>query len=444
MNTNRNIKTVSFYTLGCKLNQAETETIAADFRARGYRVVPFKSEADLTVINTCTVTNDADSKSRQVIRGAIKASPSGRIVAMGCYAQVRAGDLAAIEGVDLVLGTSEKYRLAEYLEQLTGKQSEKPLVFVNGFGDSEKYLETPFISATSRTRAFLKIQEGCDYYCSYCIIPFARGRARSRGYAESIREAGRLAADGYREIVLTGINIGTWQDDDGRDLADLLAGLSAVAGLERIRISSIEPNTVTDRLLSLVAERPNICPHLHVPLQSGAASVLERMRRKYSPDDFRKLLERIGKIAPGIALGTDVIVGFPGETDMEFQQTVDLIRESPFTYLHIFRYSERTGTVASRLPEQVDFQVKKKRAAILHELGAEKKREYIRAYLGTVQPVLFETTDAGGWLSGMTANYIRAKIRGDSVLTNCIRPVRLQADTGSYVRGELAEGMVSP
>ena len=436
MNRQIPIKTVSFHTLGCKLNQAETDAIAADFQSQGYKIVPFRKAADLIVINTCTVTDKADSKSRQMIRNAIKASPQGRIVAMGCYAQIRPEELSAIDGIDMVLGTNEKYHLLQFLKELESGNHVEPLVYVNDIGDITNYHESPFISATGRTRAYLKIQEGCDYYCSYCIIPFARGKARSRPFYDCLNEARSLVEKGYRELILTGINVGTWHEDD-RQLADLLDGLSSVAGLERIRVSSIEPNTVSERLLEMVAERDNICPHLHIPLQSGSPAVLRRMRRKYLLLDYYGLAERIAKIAPDIAWGTDIITGFPGETEDEFQQTISAIQELPFTYLHIFRYSERYGTIASKLPGKVDFQVKKKRAVILRELSTKKKRKYIQKYIGRDQLVLFETTDTQGLFTGMTPNYMRVKVESDQALTNTIQTVKIIRDFGSYVEGQL-------
>ena len=299
------IRRVSFHTLGCKLNQAETAAIAALFARRGYEVVPFRQAADLTYINTCTVTNEADAKSRQIIRQAVRASPGGRVVAVGCYAQVRPEEVAvgcyaqvrpeevaALDGVDMVLGTHEKYQIFDLLDRLEEGKRERPLVLVTDTGDLETYDESPFISATSRTRAFLKVQEGCDYACSYCIIPMARGRARSRPLASCLSEVRRLVAEGFREVVLTGVNVGTWVDGDHR-LHHLLAQVSDVAGLRRIRVSSIEPNLVTDELLKVVAERENICPHFHVPLQHASDRILRAMRRRYTMADYRRVMDRI-------------------------------------------------------------------------------------------------------------------------------------------------------
>ncbi len=432
------IKNISFYTLGCKLNQAESAALANAFGVRGYNIVPFMSPADLTVINTCTVTNDADSKSRQAIRKAIKASPNGRTVVIGCYAQIKPHDLANIAGVDMILGTREKFNLPDYIRELEQDCPEKPLVYVNSFGEEEEYSEAPFISTTSRTRAYLKIQEGCDYYCSYCIIPFARGKPQSRRRIDCLKEAHHLVAKGYRELVLTGINIGTWQEG-ALDLADLLEQLSDIPGLERIRISSIEPNTISDRLLGLVVERPNICPHLHIPLQSGSPTVLERMRRKYSSADYQQLADRIAAITPGIAWGTDLITGFPGETEQEFEETTAIIEQLPLTYLHVFRYSDRTGTVASKLSDQVDFHVSKDRAAVLRELGRKKKHAFQQQFIGSVQPVLFESADSDGGSAGNTPHYVRVRVPAGAGLENTIRPVKLERVDKSVIHGSLAD-----
>lgn len=430
-----NSPTVSFQTLGCKLNQSETNAIQQEFVNRNYKIIPFGETADISVINTCTVTNQADSKSRSVIRKAINASPEGKIVVTGCYAQIRPDDIKAIKGVNLILGTSEKHRLFDYLDD---NSESKVLVFVNESGEIDSYDDSKFISSTTRTRAFLKIQEGCNYYCSYCIIPFARGKARSRDYDKVINEAKRLVEAGYREIVLTGINIGTYQHQNGElyKLHDLLVGLSDIDGLERIRISSIEPNTITKDLLYLIKERENICPHLHVPLQSGSDTILAAMQRKYEFKEYLEVINDITSILPDVALGTDIIVGYPGETESLFQQTVKRVIELPFTYLHIFRYSSREGTVASLMEDQIPESVKKERSAVLREVGLKKKREYVRGFVGKTLPVLVETQQEDGTYSGLTPNYLRSVVRipqnfkCKSGYTNTIIPVRFNMKRG--------------
>lgn len=429
----RPIQSVSFKTLGCKLNQSESDAIMAKFQENQYSVHPFGDEVDLTIINTCTVTNDADSKSRATIRRAIRNSPKGRVVVTGCYAQVKPEDIQAINGVDLILGNDEKYHIFDHLDKLQLGKLEEPLTIVNDAGEFASVSEDGFTSATSRTRAFLKIQEGCDYYCSYCIIPFARGKARSRPFVQTIDEARKLVDQGYREIVLTGINIGTYHTDDGkRHLVDLLAALEQLNGLDRVRVSSIEPNTVTDDLLHLVAASDVICNHLHIPLQSANDDQLNAMNRKYRLDEYAALMARFRQILPNAALGTDVIVGFPGETDTHFEKTLEFIQQQPFTYLHIFRYSPREGTVAAKLQDPVEFHEVKRRSAILHQTGQMLKSAYASQYVGKTMPVLFDQWH-NGYASGYTRNYLRVQVPSADDLTQTILSVQMtHSDKGSF------------
>jgi threonylcarbamoyladenosine tRNA methylthiotransferase MtaB len=349
----------------------------------------------------------------------------------------------AIEGVNLILGTAEKHHLFDHLDGIN--DSREPLVFVNDSGEMDSYDESLFVSSSTRTRAFLKIQEGCNYYCSYCIIPFARGKARSRSYVSTIEEAKRLVGEGFREIVLTGINVGTYQHENGEitHLHDLLSGLSDIDGLERIRVSSIEPNTITDDLLHLVKERENICPHLHVPLQSGSDTILETMQRKYTIKEYLEVIERIRTILPDTALGTDVIVGYPGETEKLFQETAERVAELPFTYLHIFRYSPREGTVAARMTEQVPEPVKKERSAVLREIGIKKKKQYAQRFVGKTMPILVENRLDDGNYSGLTPNYLRTMVNmaksteQRASFTNTIILARLIERNGFNLVGEL-------
>ena len=467
------INRVSFRTLGCKLNQAETDAIAALFRQRGWQVVPFRQESDLTFINTCTVTSEADAKSRQAIRQAIRqavqASPRGRVVAAGCYAQVRPEEVAALEGVDLVLGTREKYHIMELLDQLDGtgpshplrRAQDRPLVRVGDIGEVETYDEAPFISSTTpsgpdvlsgtgRARAFLKVQEGCDYNCSYCIIPTARGLGRSRPLNDCLKEARRLVAEGYREIVLTGVNIGTWEADDlpgtprgsaqGQGLLfhDLLAVVSRVEGLRRVRVSSIEPNLITDELIRLAAERENIAPHFHVPLQHASDRVLKAMRRRYSIADYRKVIERIAAAIPDAAIGADVMVGFPGETEDDFRQLVEALTELPLTYHHVFRYSEREGTVASRITAAVDPAVRKERSCVLREISRKRRLEVARRSIGQTRLVHFEHPNSDRHWEGLTDNYLRVRVPITAPLDDPFQPVRLTRYNDSTLFGRLS------
>jgi threonylcarbamoyladenosine tRNA methylthiotransferase MtaB len=403
------IRTVSFHTLGCKLNQAESDALAALFAQRGYRIVPFRQAADLTVINTCTVTGEADAKSRQVIRRAVAASPGGRVVVVGCYPQVKSEEVAALEGVDLVLGTREKHRLPDLLDRLEGGKRDKPLVMISELGATETWDESPFIAAAARTRAFLKVQDGCNYTCSYCIVPLARGRGRSRPLESCLEEARQLVDRGYQEVVLSGINLGTWREGDRR-FQDLLEQVSRVEGLQRIRISSIEPNLVTDEVVQLVAGRDNIAPHLHVPLQHAADRMLKAMRRPYRMDDYRQVVDRILAAVPEAAIGADVMVGFPGETEEDFGRLAHALTELPLAYHHIFRYSEREGTLAAGMGEQVAPVVRKERSAILHEISRERRRAYAEHFLGQTRWVHFEHPGENGTRVGLTDNYLRVKV----------------------------------
>ncbi len=457
------IRRVSFHTLGCKLNQTETDTVAARFRQRGWRVVPFRSEAELTFINTCTVTAEADAKSRQAIRQAIRravrVSPRGKVVVAGCYAQVRPDEAAVLEGVDLVLGTREKWRVLELLDLLEGRKPGRPLVRVGDLGEVMTWDEAPFISATARTRAFLKVQEGCDYHCSYCIVPAARGRGRSRPLDYCLKEGRRLVAEGYREIVLTGVNIGTWEDGglpgtpresaqgQGLRFHDLLAAVSGVEGLRRVRVSSIEPNLITDDLIRLAAERENIAPHFHVPLQHASDRVLKAMRRRYRFTDYRTVVERIAAAIPDAAIGADVMVGFPGETEDDFKQLAGALGNLPLTYYHIFRYSEREGTVASRMTDAVDPALRKERSAVLREISRQRRLDVARQAIGQTRLVHFERPDGNGhWegpsgpglLTGLTDNYLRVRVPVSRPLDDPFQPVRLTEYNDSTLMGRLS------
>ncbi|UCH61839.1 MAG: tRNA (N(6)-L-threonylcarbamoyladenosine(37)-C(2))-methylthiotransferase MtaB [Fidelibacterota bacterium] len=442
------IRQVSFNTLGCKLNQAETDAIATLFRRRGWQVVPFRQESDLTVINTCTVTGEADAKSRQAIRQAIRraarTSPQGKVVVAGCYSQIRPEEAASFEGVDLVLGTREKWRILDLLEQIEGNGPDLPLIHVGNIGVAETYDEAPLVSApipsgcrTGRTRAFLKVQEGCDYHCSYCIVPAARGLGRSRPLESCLEEVCRLVAEGYREVVLTGVNIGTWQEK-GLRFNDLLAAMSRVDGLRRIRVSSIEPNLLTDEIIRLVAERENIAPHFHVPLQHASDRVLKAMRRRYCIADYRAVLERIVTAIPDAAIGADVMVGFPGETEKDFRQLAGTLTDLPLTYHHIFRYSERSSTAASHIIGAVDPVVRKERSAVLREISRQRRRQVARRSIGQTRQVHFERPDGNGSWEGLTDNYLRVKVPVPMALDDPFQPVQLTGYGNSALLGRLS------
>lgn len=405
-------KTVTFKTLGCRLNQAEMDAVAMRLRARGLEILPFGEPADLTVINTCTVTQDADRDSRYAIRQAIRKSPRGRIVVTGCYAQMRPEAVRAIDGVDLVLDNSEKHRLVDYLELPQSEKFEKPV----------------WRDEVSRTRALLKIQDGCDYHCSFCIIPFARGRARSLAFNNLIREAEDLVAQGFKEIVLTGVNIGTYCSEENgkpRRFVDLVDRLQEIEGLARLRISSIEPNTVTASLLRLMGRSSVICPHLHIPIQSASDDILFAMRRKYRKAKLQRLMDRIRQKVPEAGIGTDVIVGFPGETEAYFQETVSFLETSGFSYVHVFPFSAREGTPASKMRDRIPEEVVRKRTKILRNLSMKLRAGFARDFLGKQMPVLFEEPRKL-FQTGLTPNYLRVLIPSTTDLRGTVHNVTLE------------------
>ena len=432
--TNNAIKTVNFKTVGCKLNQSETDVIGQQFTTKGYELKKFGDEVDLTIINTCSVTNAADRDCRALIRQAIKTSPKARIVVTGCYAQVAPQDIKKIAGVDLILGNQEKFKIFDYLKSIEAKLVDEPLVYVNERGKITTTSDPETIASTSRSRAFLKVQDGCDYFCTYCIVPFARGRARSVPYADILHEAHGLADKGFKEIVLTGVNIGTYHDtEQNKSLTDLMRALQQIKGLERMRLSSIEPNLVTNEMIDLFKTSSVICPHFHIPLQSGDNATLASMHRKYSIEDFASLVTRIRKDLPLAAIGTDVIVGFPGETDEQFEDTMHFIIDEQLAYLHIFSYSPRKGTAAAHSSQQVSVATIKKRSRILHEVGTKLRLDYYKNFIGKTVSVHFDQTK-GENILGYSENYIRVAVPYKNIKRGNIMPVRLTGlDTGKII-----------
>lgn len=403
-------KTVALTTLGCKVNQYESAALATMFWQRGYTVVDFTEPADIYVINTCTVTHLGDRKSRQLIRRATRNNPDALVVVTGCYAQTSPGELLAIPGVNLVVGTQDKSRIVDLVEEFESRGG-GPLAFVRDVFEDREFEEMPVPALPSRVRAFLKIQEGCNNYCAYCIIPYARGPLKSRDPEKVLSEAGRLIAEGFKELVLTGIHTGAYGQDrpEGIRLADLLERLVEIPGLLRLRLSSVEPMDVTDKLVEIMATRPNVCRHLHIPLQSGDDAVLARMRRHYTTAEFCRLVEKIRGRIPGIAITTDVIVGFPGETDAQFENTIHFVREMGFARLHVFKYSPRRGTAAASFPNQVSAPVKESRSRRLIALGEELARSFASRHIGENVSVLVEGPSPAGerLFEGLTDNYLR-------------------------------------
>jgi threonylcarbamoyladenosine tRNA methylthiotransferase MtaB len=422
-------KKVSFHTLGCRLNMSETGSIAQGFVDRGYEVVEFGEEADVVFLNTCTVTDSADSTCRNLIRKAQKSSPEGKIVVAGCYAQMEAEKISKMTGVDLILGNSEKYKVFEYLHE-----DDEQTIKVDKSFEFWGAATTP---ADSHTRAFLKIQDGCNYVCSFCIIPFARGRSRAISIDDAINEAKGLIGRGFKEIVLTGVNIGEYESASGEKLADLVEKLLSLEGLERLRMSSVEPNTITDELLAVMRKSPKFLDHFHIPMQSGDDTILKNMRRKYTVDDYKRVIGTIKKYYPEAAIGADMITGFPGETEEQFLNTFNLARELPITHFHVFPYSKRKNTTAAAMDGHIQHGVKKDRVRRLIMLGEAKLNAFMHDNIGKTSNVLFEEIDKSGYWSGLSSNYIRVKVKSDEDLSNRIIPVCLNEVRGDFVFGSL-------
>ena len=408
--------TVAFHTLGCKVNHYETEAIWQLFKENDYERVEFETNADVFIINTCTVTNTGDKKSRQVIRRAIRKNPDAVVCVTGCYAQTSPAEIMAIPGVDIVVGTQDRHKLISYIEDY--KTSRQPINGVGNIMKNRKYeeLEVPYF--TDRTRASLKIQEGCNNFCTFCIIPWARGLMRSRDPKQVVSQATTLVNSGYKEIVLTGIHTGGYGEDlKDYNLAQLLRDLEEVENLERIRISSIEASQLTDEVIDVIDKSTKVVRHLHIPLQSGSDSVLKRMRRKYTMAHFSERLQKLHKALPGLAVTSDVIVGFPGETDEEFQETYDFIVKHQFSELHVFPYSMRTGTPAARMTDQVDEDIKNDRVHRLIELSNQLAKDYASKFDQTVLEVIPEEKGSkDGKLVGYADNYMKIEFDGDESL----------------------------
>ena len=424
---------VSFYTLGCKLNYAETSTLQRDFEARRFETVSFGEAADVTVINTCTVTEEADRKCRQTVRRALRANPDAFVIVTGCYAQLQPDVLAAIEGVDAVLGASEKFRLFHLIDEFS--KGEATQIAVSCIDEATTF--GPAFSSGERTRAFLKVQDGCDYSCAFCTIPLARGRSRSQPVAETVQQARYLANQGYREIVLSGINIGLYGEDlrgedQGSSLLPLLQALDEVDGIDRFRISSIEPNLLTDAIIDFVAASRRFQPHFHIPLQSGDDYVLGKMRRRYRRGLYAERVARIKRLMPHACVGADVIVGFPAEDEARFETTYRFIQDLPLAYLHVFTYSERADTVAVAQPERtggtsVPKAERSRRNRMLRILSEKKRHAFYQAHHLDVRPVLWEEAERGGAMHGFTDNYIKVGRPYDAMRVGQIEDVRLGA-----------------
>ncbi len=428
-------KRASLFTLGCRLNQAETAILRERLAAGGYDIVPFGEPADLTIVNTCTVTAGADAKSRKVLRGFIRDNPAAYIAAVGCYAQIGHESLARIPGIDLIVGTEEKLNILDYARY--GKNP-APLIIREAVQRSDFSIDTVAGHFTGH-RANLKIQDGCDFMCSFCVIPFARGRARSREFQNLLDEARALVDRGAPELVLTGVNVGTYAQG-GRDLLNVLDALNEIEGLRRIRISSIEPTTVPDGLFDRMNDPEHaLVPYLHLPIQSGSDRILAQMRRRYSRANLTSFLDRAVERVAGLCIGTDVLVGFPGESVADFEETCSLVEHGPFAYAHVFKYSERPGTASVRLPDKVNGREADRRAARIRWIAARNQRAFHARFAGETLPVLFEHEENGLWF-GYTGNYIRVAVRSNDILENELRDVVLGESCGDFVTGTLHAG----
>jgi threonylcarbamoyladenosine tRNA methylthiotransferase MtaB len=414
-------KKAAFYTLGCKLNFSETSTISGTFREAGFEQVGFEEKADVYVINTCSVTNQGDKASRNIIRQAARKNPDAMIIVVGCYSQLKPGEAGQIKGVDLVLGTQEKFHIPSYLGDI--KKRNKTEIITTRLADINSYHKA--YSWGDRTRSFLKIQDGCDYYCSFCTIPYARGKSRNDSITNTVREAQKAVEKGYKEVVLTGVNIGDYGKTTDENFLDLLKALEKIDGLYRLRLGSIEPNLLKDEIIELVAESNIIMPHFHIPLQSGSDEILSLMKRRYSSGLFAQRIEKIRDIVPHAFIGVDMIAGTNGETEKLFQESYDFINGLEISQLHAFSYSERSGTQALKIPWKVDMEDRKRRTQMYINLSEKKQRAFYTKYLGTRQTVLFESQKKVEMMSGFTENYIKVETDYQEHLINELRNVTL-------------------
>lgn len=429
------MKKVALHTLGCKLNFAETSALGKQFIERGFVVVEPDQPSDVFVLNTCSVTDRADRECRQIIRRMLRHSPDAYVVVTGCYAQLQPEEIASIPGVDLVLGAREKFNIFEHADGFT-KQA-IPQIMVSCIGDVGDFVPASSADVGGRTRAFLKIQDGCDYQCAFCTIPLARGSSRSLPVGDVLEEARHLAERGFKEIVLTGVNVGDYRAKNDTSLFMLMRELEHVDGIERIRISSMEPNLLTEEMIDFVLSSGRFCNHFHIPLQSGSDAMLRRMRRRYSRDHYRRLVEYIKSKDPDAGIGMDVIVGFPGENEELFEETYLFVVDLPVTYLHVFTYSERENTQAVKLSGRIEPNIRFRRNEMLRILGQKKRHAFHRSLTGRIFPVLFERARAGGSVSGLTPNYVRVETSGVPALENSIHSVRIVMPEHDRCSGEI-------
>ena len=425
-------KRIAFHTLGCKLNFSETSTISRDFISHGFEKVDYREKADIYVINTCSVTENADKEARKLIRRAKRKNPESSIAVIGCYAQLKPNDIADIDGVDIVLGAEEKFNLLNYLDDINlngnTKVIQSEINYVNKFKSS--------YSTAERTRSFLKVQDGCDYTCSFCTIPLARGKSRSETIENTIKTAKEIAETDAKEIVLTGVNIGDFGKGTDETFFDLIQQMEYLEGIERIRISSIEPHLLTNEIIEFCALSQKFMPHFHVPLQSGSNKILGIMRRRYKREMYEECVAKIKSAIPDACIGVDVIVGFPGETKDEFLDTYNFLNELDISYLHVFSYSERHNTDAVGLGEVVSKEKRAERSKLLHILSDKKRRFFHELFMNSTRHVLLESMK-NGKLLGHTDNYIQVQIEGTPEFINTIHPIKLTSNHGVVVDGQI-------
>lgn len=416
-------KKAAFYTLGCKLNFSETSTISRLFEDAGYAKVDFEEHPDIYVINTCSVTENADKKCKQLVKRAKKINPESFVVIIGCYAQLKPEEIAQMEGVDMVLGANEKFNLIEHLEKLD-QRPESAIVAYDSIKKTNDFV--PSFSFGDRTRSFLKVQDGCDYFCTFCTIPLARGKSRNASISATIEEANKIAKTEVKEVVLTGVNIGDFGQGGEENFFGLIQELDKIDGIDRFRISSIEPNLLSNEIIEFcLKDAVRFVPHFHVPLQSGSNRLLKTMRRKYERELYADRVEQIKSLRPDACIGVDVIVGFPGETDEEFMETMDFLKDIDISYLHVFTYSERANTTAVKLGDPVPMSVRKERSKMLHILSDKKKRKFYEENIGSIRSVLFEQEEENGMMFGFTENYVKVKFPYDPALTNTFQSIEL-------------------
>ena len=432
------IKRAAFITLGCKVNIAETEGMKLLFQQADYKIVDANEHADVYVINTCTVTGMGDKKSRQMIRRAHSLNPDAVIAVVGCFAQVSPEEISKIEGVNLVLGNNMKHRIVELVEN-TQKDEKKQ--YVNERKTLLEYEELPIETYEGHTRAFLKVQDGCDQFCSYCIIPYARGPVRSREINDVIKEAKSFALHGFKEIVLTGIHLTSYNDKkNNTGLSGLIRAIHGIEGIERIRLGSLEPMFLTPEFIEGIKDLPKLCPHFHISLQSGCAKTLERMNRKYSPDDYRQIVKLMREKIPDVTFTTDVMVGFPGETDEEFSQSYNFCEDMGFLWMHVFKYSPREGTAAAKFPDQIQPGIKEKRSKRLIKLASRMRNNVFEKYLGRQADIILEQEIEGslGDMEGLTSNYIPVAVKVENVNSGEIISVTLDSIESERMRGTVS------